>query len=128
MLRAKLATILALTITLSLGIGCEGGEKTDVYAVYTGGDAHRGKQLIQQYRCGACHVIPGVRDADGLVGPPLMWWARRTYIGGELPNSPENLVRWIRDPKAVEPGTAMPDLGLSDQEARDVSAYLYTLR
>lgn len=128
MRRERVTFILVITAALFICAGCEGGKKTDVYAVYTGGDAHRGKQLIEKYRCGACHMIPGVRNADGLVGPPLMWFARRTYIGGELPNSPDNLVRWIRDPKAVEPGTAMPALGLSDQEARDVSAYLYTLR
>jgi cytochrome c1 len=56
------------------------------------------------------------------VGPPLLWWSRRTFIAGELPNTPENLVRWIRDPQAVEPHTAMPTLGLSDAEARDVAA------
>jgi cytochrome c2 len=107
---------------------CENGKTTNVYTVYTGGDAHRGRQLIQQYRCGACHTIPGVEDANGLVGPPLLWWGRRTYIGGELPNKPENLVRWLESPKSVEPGTAMPTLGLTEQQARDVAAYLYTLR
>lgn len=127
MLTRRILAALAITMALCAFISCEGDKKTDVYVVYTGGDAHRGKQLIDQYRCGACHTIPGVRDAKGLVGPPLMWFGRRTYIAGELPNSPDNLVRWIRSPKSVEPGTAMPTLGLSDQEARDVAAYLYTL-
>jgi len=127
MVKRYIAATAGLALLLLTGLGCEGGKKTNVYVVYTGGDWHRGKELIDQYRCGACHVIPGVRHANGLVGPPLLWWGRRTYIAGELPNSPENLVRWIRSPKSVEPGTAMPDLGLSDQEARDVAAYLYTL-
>jgi cytochrome c len=78
--------------------------------------------------CGSCHVIPGIHNAKGLVGPPLMFFSRRTMIAGELPNSPENLVRWLKDPPSVEPGTAMPDLGLTDKQAQDVAAYLYTLR
>jgi cytochrome c1 len=57
-----------------------------------------------------------------------MYFSRRTMIAGELPNSPDNLVRWLRNPKAVESGTAMPDLGLSDDQAHDIAAYLYTLR
>jgi len=122
---ALLGVALAL---LFLSIACEGGKKTNVVAVYTGGDAQRGANLIENYRCGACHMIPGIHNADGLVGPPLILFSRRTFIAGELPNTPENLVRWIRSPKSVEPGTAMPALGLSDQEARDVAAYLYTLR
>jgi len=93
-----------------------------------GGNAHRGALVIAQYGCGSCHTIPGVRAATGLVGPPLLWWSRRTFIAGELPNTPENLVRWVRYPQSVAPHTAMPELGLSDQQARDVAAYLYTLR
>jgi cytochrome c1 len=72
-------------------------------------------------------VIPGIHAANGLVGPPLYFFSRRTMIAGELPNTPDNLVRWIMNPPSVEPGTAMPDLGLSDQQARDAAAYLYTL-
>ncbi len=119
---------LAVIAMLALWTGCVGGRATNVYAVYTGGDARHGAHLIAQYRCGACHTIPGIHNAHGLVGPPLMWWSRRTFIAGELPNKPENLVRWIMSPKSVEPGTAMPTLGLSEQDARDVAAYLYTLR
>ena len=57
-----------------------------------------------------------------------MWFGRRTYIAGELPNTPDNLVVWLKNPRAVEPKTAMPVLGLSDEQARAVAAYLYTLR
>lgn len=118
-----------MTCALLFGsIGCTGDKITRAYTVETGGDAHRGAALINHYRCGACHYIPGIHDARGMVGPPLMFFAQRTFIAGEVPNSPENLVRWIRSPKSIEPGTAMPALGLSDQEARDVAAYLYTLR
>jgi len=107
---------------------CTGGKTTAAYTIETGGDAQRGAAVINQYRCGACHYIPGIHDARGMVGPPLIYFGQRTFIAGEVPNSPENLVRWIRSPKSIEPGTAMPELGLSDQEARDAAAYLYTLR
>jgi cytochrome c1 len=111
-------------------VGCRGNNPTEAiaYSVRVGGDAHRGAQVIRQFGCGACHTIPGVTGADGLVAPPLLWWSRRTFIAGELPNTPENLVRWIRSPQSVEPKTAMPTLGLTDQQARDAAAYLYTLR
>ncbi len=92
------------------------------------GDIGRGQQLISDYGCGACHVIPGVRGAHSYVGPPLNDWAERHYIAGNLLNTPENMIAWLRDPQAIEPGNAMPNVGLSDQEARDISAYLYSLR
>lgn len=108
--------------------GCRGGRYPRAVEIVPGGNARLGASLIEGYRCGACHTIPGIKDADGLVGPPLTLFARRTYIAGELPNTPPNLIRWIRDPPAVEPGTAMPVLGLSRRQAADVAAYLYTLR
>ena len=122
--------IFALAAVFASLAGCNSSNNPALvaYAVRTGGDATRGTEVIQQYGCGACHTIPGVRGAKGLVGPPLLWWSRRTFIGGELPNTPENLVSWLRNPQAIEPHTAMPALGLTDQQARDVAAYLYTLR
>jgi cytochrome c len=108
--------------------GCTGGRTVHAYTVTTGGDARRGREVIGSYGCGSCHTIPGIQGARGLVGPPLYFMGRRTMIAGELPNSPENLVRWIKSPKSVEPGTAMPTLGLTDQQARDAAAYLYTLQ
>lgn len=92
-----------------------------------GGDAQRGAAAIAQYGCGTCHTIPGIKEAGGLVGPPLLHWSRRTYIAGEAPNTPDMLVRWIETPQAIEPGTAMPNLGVTEQKARDIAAYLYTL-
>jgi cytochrome c1 len=117
----------ALLVALA---GCRGNNPTYgvAYAEALGGNPARGPAIAERYGCGSCHTIPGVTGARGLVGPPLLWWSRRTFIAGELPNTPENLVRWIRDPQSVEPQTAMPALGLSDAEARDVAAYLYTLR
>lgn len=63
-----------------------------------------------------------------MVGPPLNGWSRRVYIAGNLPNRPEQLVRWLREPQAIEPGTAMPDLNVTEADARDMAAYLYSLR
>jgi cytochrome c len=122
-----IATAACASLLLLLA-GCRGGRSTHAVEIVPGGNARIGARLIESYHCGACHMIPGIRDADGLVGPPLLLFARRTYIGGELANTPPNLIRWIRDPAAVEPGTAMPALGLTNQQARDVAAYLYTLR
>ncbi len=95
--------------------------------VVPGGDPEQGKEFIAAYGCGACHTIPGIRQADGNVGPPLTDWADRQYIAGNLPNTPGNLVEWIRFPQAVEPGTVMPNLGVSEDEAGHIAAYLYTL-
>lgn len=91
------------------------------------GRASRGKELIDRYGCGTCHTVPGVPDAVGKAGAPLTSWAERHYIAGTLLNTPENLVAWISDPQRVEPGTAMPNLGVPQQEALDIAAYLFTL-
>lgn len=122
------AGLAAATASLLLATGCRGGRYTAAEEIVPGGSPQVGAQIIVSYRCGACHMIPGIKGADGLVGPPLTLFARRTYVGGELPNTPPNLIRWIRDPPAIEPGTAMPALGLNEHQARDVAAYLYTLR
>lgn len=90
-----------------------------------GGDADRGRAAIERFGCAACHTIPGIPAYGANVGPPLVRIAERGYLGGVLPNSPENLVRWLRDPPAVDPGTAMPNLGLSAADAADIAAYLY---
>jgi cytochrome c1 len=97
-------------------------------AVAGGGDPVRGKVQIVAYGCGSCHVIPGVGGARGLVGPPLTHFAQRAFIAGQVPNNGQFLVRWITVPQAIEPGTAMPNLGVSEAQARDIAAYLYTLR
>jgi mono/diheme cytochrome c family protein len=91
------------------------------------GRPERGEELMSRYGCGSCHLIPGVSWARGKTGPPLDRWAERHYIAGELLNTPRNLVAWIVDPQAIEPGTAMPGLGVSPEEALHVAAYLYTL-
>ena len=82
---------------------------------------------FEEFGCGACHIIPGIRGAAGLVGPPLIHWSQRGYIAGEIPNNGPNLVRWIVDPRAIEPKTDMPDLGISESQARDIAAYLFSI-
>lgn len=93
-----------------------------------GADSVRGRQRIAEYGCVSCHQIPGIRGAGARVGPPLRHLASRAYLGGVLANTPANLVRWLRDPPAIAPHTAMPDVGLSEADARDIAAYLLTLR
>ncbi len=90
-----------------------------------GGNGERGRAAIERYGCVACHTIPGVPAYGANVGPPLVDMARRGYVAGVLPNTPDDLVRWLRDPPAVDPLTAMPNLGVSQAEALDIAAYLY---
>ncbi|HLJ22041.1 MAG TPA: c-type cytochrome [Stellaceae bacterium] len=92
------------------------------------GDPRRGAALISQFGCGTCHVVPGVGSATGNVGPPLSRMGDRAYIAGVLANTPENMERWLQKPQQIVPGNAMPDLGLSERDARDLTAYLDSLR
>jgi cytochrome c len=101
--------------------------RTTVVELEGGGDSRRGPEVIERYGCGSCHGIPGVRGADALVAPPLDDFGERAYIAGRLTNTPENLVRWIMDPQAIDPATAMPDLGVPEVDARDIAAYLESL-
>lgn len=117
---------LAALAVSALAGGCVGGKSEDVDARVVPGDAAAGAEVIRRVGCGACHRIPGIREARGLLAPPLSAFAARTFIAGELPNTPENLALWVRSPRSVAPRTAMPNLGLSDLEARNVAAYLYT--
>jgi cytochrome c2 len=127
--RSSIALIAgSFAVACGLLSGCIGNEPMGGYQSAMSGNPANGKALIQTYGCGSCHVIPGIRTARGMVGPPLFYYSRRTIIAGELPNTPQNLVTWIKNPVAVEPGTAMPALGVSDSQAHDIAAYLYTLR
>jgi cytochrome c len=94
----------------------------------TGGDPDRGVNAIGRYGCGSCHTIPGIRGANALVGPPLTRIARRSHLAGEVQNTPANMVRWIQHPQRIEKGTVMPEMGVGEDDARDIAAYLYTLR
>ena len=97
-------------------------------ASHDSGDAGRGRLALQRYSCGTCHEITGVSNAHGRVGPVLARLRDQAIIAGYLPNTLDNLVRWIRDPQSVAPGNAMPNLGVDEATARDMAAYLYTVR
>lgn len=109
------------------GVACGAAQPTGPSQLPQG-NAEVGLQHIADYGCGGCHVVPGLRGANGTVAAPLTDFGRRHYIAGRLPNNAENLTRWIMDPQQVDPETAMPDLGVSAQEARDIAAYLLSLR
>jgi cytochrome c2 len=94
----------------------------------TGGDVERGRVAIRQYACPTCHVIPGITGANALVGPPLDGIASRSYLGGVLLNTPDRMIDWLQNPQQFAPLSAMPDLGVTERDARDIAAYLYTLR
>lgn len=90
-------------------------------------DPERGRVALQGYACTACHSIPGVIGPEPDIGPPLQGIAERRYVAGVLTNDFDNMVRWIHDPVAVDPLTAMPDLNVKQQDAADIAAYLYTM-
>lgn len=125
-MRAGLLTLLVIGVALSSS-GCGRGDARATAMALTGGNPDRGKNAIKRYGCDACHTIPGIRGATAVVGPPLDRLGVRSYIG-HLPNTPENLIRWIRNPKDVHEGTPMPDTHVSEEDGRDIAAYLYTLR
>jgi cytochrome c len=123
----RLLPALALLLA-ACDVGTEHGMSEAEAATLTGGSATRGHALLRSYGCGSCHTIAGVDGANTLVGPPLTGMGERSYIAGVLVNTPGNMVRWIRDPRGVDSLTAMPSLGVTEQDARDMAAYLYSIR
>jgi len=95
---------------------------------FTNGDSDRGKAALSSYGCIACHTIPGVPGSNALTAPPLIGISQRSYLAGMLENTPENLRLWIQHPRQVNPRTAMPEQGVTDQDASDMAAYLYGTR
>lgn len=108
-------------------LACRGSRSLPGYREATAGDSEHGRSLIAARHCGACHAIPRVTGAVGVVGPRLAGIARRTFIGGSAPNTPQNLAQWVQTPHSIDPTTAMPAVGLDETQARDVAAFLYTL-
>jgi cytochrome c2 len=92
------------------------------------GNVKRGQQLMTQYGCNSCHVIPGVKGPRGMVGPPLDHMASRQYIAGKFANTPPNMSQWLQNPQSLDPQNAMPSLGVTPNDARDMAAYLSTLQ
>jgi len=121
---AEISALIAGSIVLS---GC-GSAAERAAAAITGGNPQRGAAAITRYGCGSCHTIPGISGAHGLVGPSLAGVSNRMYIGGVLQNTPENLIRWVQNPKAVDEKTAMPMLHVTALDATDISAYLYSIK
>ena len=127
----KLAAAGCLALTLALVVSCGGSVRCDASRAareLTGGGPARGRAKMERYGCASCHPISGVRGADSLVGPPLTRVASRTYVAGVLTNTPDNMIRWIKDPAGVDPLPAMPNLNVTDEDARDIASYLYTLK
>jgi cytochrome c1 len=99
--------------------------RTAAAVAVTGGDPARAPALFRRYGCSGCHTIPGIPWADGQTGAPLVGLSKRVYIAGVLQNRSDNLVAWIVSPQSFSPQTAMPNTGISEQEAKDLAAYLY---
>src|SRR5437868_15050713 len=120
---------LALTCAAAAGLaGLNWSSQRQIERVaraITGGDPARAPAIMRRYGCGGCHTIPGFPAGDGQVGGPLSDISHRVYIAGVATNSPDNLVRWIVSPQTFSPLSAMPATGISENEARDVAAYLY---
>lgn len=123
MRRAVLAGVLLLTLA-----GCNSREKFQNMVSTGGGNADRGRQLMPKYGCDTCHVIPGVQGARGMVGPPLTHIASRQVIAGRFPNNPQTMMKWIQNPPSMDPNTAMPNMNVTAVDARDITAYLSTLK
>jgi cytochrome c2 len=95
--------------------------------VMPGGDAELGRAAIQKYGCGNCHIVPGIPGAEGRTAQPLLGFAYRGDIASYASNTPDNLVKWLTKPTVLNPRAKMPELGVSEKDARDIGAYLYTL-
>jgi cytochrome c1 len=116
----------AILLTVAVAVAACSEEKTP--RITAAGNPELGQRAIRRYGCGSCHTIPGVKGATALAAPPLIHFSKRQFIAGRLPNNEENLIRWVMNPQDVEPGTAMPTLGVSDQDARNIAAYLLSIK
>lgn len=121
----SLTTWLLLLALMAAAVACRPGatrlNPTEAAAI------ERGRGAVVAYGCVACHQIPHVAAPQGEVGPSLHGFANRSVIAGQLPNTPENVARWVQDPQAIDPGNVMPTLGVSDADAAAIAAYLATL-
>ena len=129
-MRPAFAVVIVAMLIILLA-SCDKLSDSRVRAAYIttgGGNARSGRDTIRKYGCYACHTIDGVPGARGLIGPPLDGISNREFIAGELPNTPENLMRWIQHPRQVEAHTVMPEMGVTEQDSRDIAAYLYMLQ
>lgn len=119
--------LLALLVLAPLFVGCTPRESGPAFDHASSAQLERGRLLLAQYQCGSCHTIPDVQAARGRMGPALAAFGRRSYIAGHVPNGSDHLARWIVAPAALVPGTLMPAMGVSPDDARDMAAYLLAL-
>ena len=120
----------AMPMPMLMLLGLAACERAEIPAEQRviGADPVAGRAVIAAVACGICHVIPGIHGANGIVGPSLAGFGQRQLIGGVAPNQPAVLVQWVRDAPSIAPNTGMPELPLTEAQARDVAAYLFTLR
>ena len=123
---SRLGVVIVAVLAASALSACDQAGPTAT--TMAAGDPSRGREALRTYGCVTCHTIPGVQGAAALVGPNLDQVASRMYIAGVMPNTPDNMIRWVQHPRDVDPLTAMPNLGVTDQDARDIVGYLYTLK
>lgn len=124
-LPAAALAALALPLALSLLAGCR---EREAPAQVIHGDTELGKAAIARYGCGSCHFIPGVPGAAGRAAQPLLGFADRADIAGSAPNTYDNLVTWVQRPQDIAPRARMPSLNVSEKDARDIAAYLLSLK
>jgi cytochrome c len=115
----RIATAIGAALTLSL-LGCKPAMRMDSQSLVTG-------TIMRHYGCPACHAIPGIPGANSTVGPPLEHLRRRSYFAGTLTNTQQNLSFWIRHPQQIHPGSAMPEMHVTQSDADQMAAYLETL-
>jgi cytochrome c len=119
---------LLLFICIVTLVSCGPSSETKLWAGNaTGGKPEDGKIAIQKYGCTSCHTIDGI-SSESLVGPPLTKMGSRSYLAGNMENNAANLVHFIQHPRQVHNDTAMPEMGVTEQDARDMAAYLYTFK
>ena len=119
---------LAVVVVLAALAGCRDTSVEEMAAAKTGGDVARGRTAIGKYGCAGCHTIPGIDNAVATVGPTLERIASRSTLRGKVPNTPENIMKWLQNPQQIDPKSPMPAMGVTDTDARDIAAFLYTLR
>ena len=107
---------------------CNHEDNQQITDMTGGGDAARGKDAVVRYGCTACHNIPGVEGPRGMVGPPLDHMAARAFIAGKIQNTAPNMTQWIENPQSLDPNNAMPNVGVTPQDAKDIAAFMYTLK
>jgi cytochrome c len=122
----RVSIVCAIACAVVLLTGC-----ADARSQSAGADsrpnAERGRILTAWYGCASCHQLGGIPNS-GRVGPPLIGVGRRSYLAGRLPNTPENLIQWIRFPQQIDPQTIMPGMGVTAGDARDIASFLYSMQ